>query len=216
MGEDSAALFPSVSVSLNEVSQRFGRRLIFSNVSEGVGAGEVLVIAGPNGSGKSTLLRIIAGLLQPTGGTAVVALGGSRLDRIQRRPYLGYSAPDLTLYRELSGSENLLLFGRLRGLTLSRERLSELLEKVRLKGRGRDYVANYSSGMRQRLKYAFALLHEPPILLLDEPTANLDAEGAEMARSVVEEQRNRGLAVVATNEAREVSWGDRVVTLAAG
>ncbi len=216
MAEDSATHLPDLFVTLNSVSQRFGRRLIFSNVSGGVRAGEVLVIAGPNGSGKSTLLRIIAGLQQPTGGAADVEIRGTQLNRVDRRRYLGYSAPDLTLYRELTGAENLQLFGRLRGMTPTRERLTELLEKVGLKGRGRDYVGNYSSGMRQRLKYAFALLHEPPILLIDEPTANLDAEGVEMARAVVEEQRNRGLAVVATNEAREVAWGDSVVTLAAG
>jgi heme exporter protein A len=178
--------------------------------------GGVLVVAGANGSGKSTLLRIIAGLLHPTGGDAGVSVGGRPLDSVGRRAQLGYVAPDLVLYRELTGAENLQLFGRLRGLDLSRDRQVELLERVGLKGRGRDLVANYSSGMRQRLKYAFALLHEPPILLLDEPTTNLDAAGAEMARGVVEEQRRRGLAIVATNEQTELGWGDAVVALAAG
>lgn len=74
-------------------------------------------------------------------------------------------------------------------------------------------MGGYSSGMRQRLKYAFALLHRPPVLLLDEPTANLDSAGVEMARSVIEEQRNHGLAVVATNEQSEVAWGDSVIAL---
>ena len=206
----------SPSVTLDDVTQRFGRRLIFSNVRGGVQQGGVLVITGANGSGKSTLLRIVAGLQHASGGTVTVNVDGRSLNLTDRRPYLGYAAPDLILYRELSGAENLELFARLRGVTLTRDRLVSLLEKVGLRGRGRDYVANYSSGMRQRLKFAFALLHEPPILLLDEPTANLDAEGAVMARSVVDEQRGRGLAIVATNEAREVAWGDSVVTLTAG
>ena len=188
---------------------------MFSGVEGEVSAGGVLVIAGANGSGKSTLLRIVAGLLHPTSGSANLSMNGQTLDSVARRPYLGYVAPDLTLYRELTGAENIQLFAKLRGVPLERDRLAGLLERVGLKGRGRDYAANYSSGMRQRLKYAFALLHEPPLLLLDEPSANLDAAGADMVKSIVEEQRRRGISIVATNDEREVNWGDSVVRLSA-
>ena len=176
-------------------------------------SGGVLMITGANGSGTSTLLRIIAGLLIPTNGRAALQVDDTSLSAIDRRPHLGYVAPDLALYRELSGAENLVLFARLRGIELPRERLVDLLEKVGLKGRGRDFVADYSSGMRQRLKYAFALLHSPPVLLLDEPTANLDAQGAALARAIVNEQRQSGLSIIAKNEQTEVQWGDRVVAL---
>lgn len=171
------------------------------------------MIAGRNGSGKSTLMRIIAGLLPPSAGRVGVCASGQDLDALSRRAVIGAVAPDLQLYGELTGAENLRFFAELRGMPLERDRLAALLERVGLKGRGRELVRNYSSGMRQRLKYAFALLHEPQLLLLDEPTANLDTDGVRMVESVLDEQRRRGAVVIATNEPRELAWGDAVVDL---
>jgi heme exporter protein A len=202
-----------VTLSLDAVSRRFGRRMVFSGVSAQAQTGEALVITGANGSGKSTLLKIIAGLLSPSAGSVKFSVGTAQLDAVQRRQYLGYVSPDLTLYSELSGAENLQFFGGLRGLTLTRDDLIAALERVGLKGRGRDYVGNYSSGMRHRLKIAFALLGSPPILILDEPTANLDADGAAIVEAIITEQKKRGLVLIGTNEAREVGWGDVVVRL---
>lgn len=202
-----------VTLTIDNVARRFGRRVIFNGLNARAQTGQTLVIAGANGSGKSTLVKIIAGLLPPSKGRVDVARDGKPLDRYELRSILGYVAPDLMLYAELSGVENLEFFARLRGISLEREDLRALLERVGLKGRGRDYVGNYSSGMRQRLKYAFALMHAPPLLLLDEPTANLDAQGMGMVEAVVAEQKRRGLVVVATNEAREVAWGDTVLRL---
>jgi heme exporter protein A len=204
-----------LAVTLDRVTRRFGRRVVFEDVSASVHSGGALVVTGPNGSGKSTLLRIIAGLLPPSKGAVSMTVSGSTLEPWQRRGRLGYVAPDLTLYGELSGAENLVFFGRLKGLQLKREDLIASLERVGLRGRGRDLVRDYSSGMRQRLKYAFALLGQPPVLLLDEPTANLDASGEEIVRSIIEDQRRTGLVIMGTNEASEVEWGDAVVRLGA-
>lgn len=201
------------TLALEAVGRRFGRRVVFSDVSAKVYSGQALVVAGSNGSGKSTLLRIIAGLLGPSSGAVHLTEYGRPVPPELRRRILGYVAPDLTLYRELTAAENLLFFGRLRGLELSRDGLIRILDRVGLKGRGRDLVGSYSSGMRQRLKYAFALLNRPPILLLDEPTANLDGQGAEIVQQIVEEQKRSGLVVIATNEPAEVEWGDTVVRL---
>jgi len=202
-----------IGLRLTKLGHRFGSRIVFTDISTEAHGGQTVVIVGPNGSGKSTLLKIVAGLLSPSEGSAEVCYGGQLLDALRRRRILGYVAPDMALYAELSGAENLQFFGRLRGISLGREELVALLERVGLRGRGRDYVNSYSSGMRQRLKYAFALLHQPPLLLLDEPTANLDAQGVKMVEEVVAEQRRRGLTVIATNEAHEVEWGDVVVRL---
>jgi len=213
--EDSCA----IRVIWDGVGHRFGARSVFSDVCGQVEAGQVCVVTGPNGSGKSTLLRITAGLLQPSAGVAQVVVDGQPLDMLARRRYLGYAAPDLTLYRELTGAENLQFFARLRGLTLSREDLIARLSAVGLRGRGRDLVSAYSSGMRQRLKVAFVLLGQPPILLLDEPTANLDVEGAAMVEEVIAAQRRRpggGVTIVATNEPREVEWGELQIRLEPG
>ena len=200
---------PSLLVRLADVEHRFGLRRVFHGVNMEARAGDVGIIMGANGAGKSTLLKIVAGLLPPTSGTAQVQLDGRDLDAMQRRRILGYVAPDLTLYRELTGVENLEFFARLRGVALSRDYLKATLERVGLKGRGRDLVGAYSSGMRQRLKYAFALLGDPPLLLLDEPTANLDTDGVGMVEQIIEEWRVRPdrLVIIATNEPREEQWG---------
>ena len=182
---------------------------MFRGISAAVKAGEILVVSGANGSGKSTLLRVVAGLLNPSSGSVQVMAGGATLDGLERRRHVGYVAPDLVLYRELSGAENLQFFAELHGLRLVRAATIDLLTRVGLRGRGRDLVDTYSSGMRQRLKYAFALLHEPSILLLDEPTANLDVEGIAIVEQIVNAQQQRaggGLTVVATNEPRELGW----------
>ncbi|MCC6728079.1 MAG: ABC transporter ATP-binding protein [Chthonomonadales bacterium] len=208
--------FRDATLTLEGVSHRYGRRVTFAGVGATVRTGQSLVVTGPNGSGKSTLLRLVCGLLRPSSGTVRVAVGGVEVDGAARRMALGYVAPDLTLYPELTGVENLSFFARLRGLAPTRADLAEILERVGLLGRGREIVRGYSSGMRQRLRYAFALMHRPPVLVLDEPTANLDQSGVAMVEEVVRCQRSEGLLIVATNEAREVGWGDVLVRLGRG
>lgn len=207
-----------VRVKLEQVAHRFGERAIFAPVSFEISSGQVGIITGPNGAGKSTLFRIIAGLLMPAQGTVTVEVGGQTLSAEARRRAIGYVAPDLTLYRELTAAENLLFFARLRGITLTRDDLIRLLSEVGLRGRGRDLVGTYSSGMRQRLKYAFALFHNPPILLLDEPTANLDEEGIALVERLIAARRARPgeLTLIATNETRELSWGNALTRLEPG
>ena len=138
------------------------------------------------------------------------------LNSIERRRNIGYVAPDLTLYRELTGAENLQFFGELAGVRLTRENLIEMLTEVGLRGRGHDLVGAYSSGMRQRLKYAFALIRRPKALLLDEPTANLDVDGIAMVERIIDQHRmDGGLTIIATNEPREMEWGKLQVRLKA-
>ena len=180
----------SLLVELENVEHRFGLRRVFSGVNLTVRTGEIGLVMGANGAGKSTLLKIIAGLLPPASGTSRIQMDGRNLDARTRRQIIGYVAPDLTLYRELTGVENLEFFAGLRGIRMERQQLRDVLELVGLRGRGRDIVGAYSSGMRQRLKYAFALLGQPPILLLDEPTANLDVDGMAMVERVIAESAN--------------------------
>jgi heme exporter protein A len=201
-------------VRLEQVGHRFGTRRVFTGIDLEVASGQICTVTGPNGSGKSTLLRIVAGLLAPSEGTVTVTVDGRAQSPTERRCFLGYVSPDLTLYRELTAAENLQFFARLSGRTLTRDELIERLTQVGLRGRGRDVVGTYSSGMRQRLKYAFALLARPPILLLDEPSANLDVSGIAIVESLVAAQRSRpggGLTIIATNEPRELEWGDMTV-----
>ncbi|MDE2126801.1 MAG: ABC transporter ATP-binding protein [Armatimonadetes bacterium] len=203
-------------IRLDGVGRRFGKREVFRSVSLSALPGEVIAFTGANGSGKSTLLRIIAGLLPPTSGACRFTIHAADVPAIQRRRHLGYVAPDYSLYRDLTGTENIRLFADLRGRPLNRDEIRELLLRTGLRGRGRDMVATYSSGMRQRLKYACALAVDPAVLLLDEPGANLDTAGSEMVRTMIEAHRSRvggGITLLATNEHSEVEWADRAIAL---
>lgn len=175
----------------------FGRLKVLRNVNAEVKSGEILLVTGANGSGKSTLLRCLAGLMAPQKGTIEVNVGGRLLSIEERRREVGFLSPELRLYDELTIFENLEFFCRLRRLPASRG--SELLERLGLPA---DRLAGVlSSGMRQRLRWAFALLHRPSFLLLDEPLQNLDAAGRGQVEALLDEFLDHGLAVVANPEA---------------
>lgn len=200
-------------LALHQASVRFGRKLALQQVDLAVRGGERVALVGANGSGKSTLLRLICGLQRPTRGAVRLRAGG-QVYRPDQAPWLvGWVAPDLQLYRELSGLENLRFFADVRGLKHTDAQLEALLAEVGLGGRGGDLLAAYSSGMAQRLRYAYALLHAPPLLLLDEPTVTLDERGAALVEQVIARQRRRGITVVATNDPREERYGDYVLRL---
>ena len=172
----------------------FGRLQVLDGVSARVETGGVLLVRGQNGSGKSTLLRCLAGLLRPQAGTIEHREEGRALDAEERRLAIGYVAPDLALYEDLTVQENLEFFARLRGLP--RERAAEILERIALPPH--RPTGALSSGMRQRLRWGWALLHRPAVLLLDEPFQNLDRDGEALARTLLAEHLRDGLAVVAT------------------
>lgn len=199
---------------VSQLSAGYNARIILSGISFELHRGEVLVVSGPNGSGKSTLLRILAGLQVPAGGTVYYTIGKQQFAPRDARHLIGWVAPDLSLYRELSGIENLRFFAQVRGLSMSDTALYELLDLVGLGQRGNDRLAAYSSGMTQRLRYAFALLHRPAVLLLDEPTVTLDERGTAFVDRIITAQRQRGLTVIATNDPRELRYADLLLKLA--
>ncbi len=202
------------SVAVNDLTKAYRYRRLFSGLSFVVEHNTVFAVLGSNGAGKTTLLRIICDLVPPTSGRVEITTDGRQFDAAERRAILGLVSPDLELYGELTALENLEFFAGVRGLAFSREKARELLEYVGLKGRGHDFVFTYSSGMKQRLKYAYALYHEPRILILDEPTSNLDSRGVALVEEVIRRQRERGIVIMATNEQREVSYADRTLSLA--
>jgi heme exporter protein A len=185
-----------------DLRRRFGRLAVLRGVSGGVEAGGLLLVTGANGSGKSTLLRCLAGLMAPEAGTIEAGENGRALDVAERRRRVGVVAPDLSFYEELSVAENLAFFGRLRGAEPGRA--AALLAHVDLPS---DRLAGaLSSGMRQRLRWVWALLHRPRLLLLDEPFQNLDAPGEQAVRALLlSHLDDGGLAVVATPSILEVS-----------
>ncbi len=203
----------SLRLELTDLAVEYGARQIFAGVTFALRGGETLVVAGHNGSGKSTLLRLLCGLQRPSAGSVYYAVGQRTYRPDEACSLVGWVSPDLQLYRELTALENLQFFAQVRGLRLTMADLEGLLDEVGLGGRGGDLLAAYSSGMAQRLRYAYALLHRPPVLLLDEPTVTLDERGAALVERVVERQRRRGITVIATNDPRELRFGDYVLRL---
>jgi len=193
-GKDRGYSPPVSTLRFENVRRRFGRLAVLTGVSGGVGSGEMLLVTGPNGSGKSTLLRCLAGLLAPDAGTVDYTEEGRSLDAAGRRRRTGVVTPDLAFYAELSVEENLTFFARLR--RTSPVRGLAVLQRL---GLPLDRPAGaLSSGMRQRLRWAWALLHAPRLLLLDEPFQNFDAPGERIARELLAEHlAGGGLAVVA-------------------
>src|SRR5207249_6403030 len=169
-GSERVSSGAAVGVRAEKLSHRYGRRatgvdgLAFAFDGHGT-----VAVTGPNGSGKSTLLRIIAGLLRPTEGATTVIVDGRECPAARRRDFLGLATPELSFYEEFSAVENLAFAAEARRLAAPRRAADVALAVVGLAARAGDRVAAYSSGMKQRLRLAFALLHEPPLLLLDEP-----------------------------------------------
>ena len=184
-----------LQLRFENVRRRFGRLTVLTGVSGGVGPGEMLAITGPNGSGKSTLMRCLAGLLAPDAGTIEYQEEDQPLDAASRRRRVGVVAPDLAFYSEMTVGENLDFFARLR--RTSPERGLAVLDRLQLP---LDRMAGaLSSGMRQRLRWGWALLHAPRLLLLDEPFQNFDAPGERIARELLAEHLAAGGAAVVAN-----------------
>jgi heme exporter protein A len=192
---------PDTVLRFEGLRRRFGRLAVLEGVSGELSDGGALLVTGPNGSGKSTLLRCLAGLLAPDAGTIELRQDGRALDAAARRRSVGYVAPDLALYEELTAGENLAFFARLRGVPAERGR--DLLDRLGLPAE--RAAGALSSGMRQRLRWVWALLHRPRLLLLDEPFQNFDAAGAAATRELLAGHlAGGGLAVVANPSSLEL------------
>lgn len=202
-------------VHAETISKKFNRRAVFRDVSFTVEPGEVFGITGRNGSGKSTLLRIVGGLLTPSGGEIQYRLGTVAVTPETLHRSIGYVAPYLTLYEEFSAEENIVLYARIRGIRHTHAETQALLERVGLPVDRRDPIRAFSSGMKQRMRLVFAILHRPPLLLLDEPISNLDSEGKRIVYGIVDEFRRHGAVIIATNDAEDIAQCDRTISVEA-
>jgi len=190
----------SISMMVNELSKEFNRSVIFQDISFSLSSPASLSITGKNGAGKSTLSKILAGVLSATHGSIAYTDHRKQIGIEEFKTHIGFVSPYLNLYDEFTALENLQFLSRIRpGVHQNGERIKELLTFVGLWKRRDDVVATFSSGMKQRLKYAFALLHIPAVLILDEPTSNLDAEGIEVIKQVILEQKKKNILIIATN-----------------
>jgi heme exporter protein A len=202
-----------MNIEAEGLTKTFNRRVIFKDISFVLTNHQVLRVTGRNGSGKSTLVKIIAHTLTPSRGSVRFRPENSRDESESPQRVIGLVSPYLQMYDEFSALENLQFALRIRGLRPNTGRMETLLSTVGLFARRHDAVRTYSSGMKQRLKYAFALVHMPPVLILDEPMANLDAEGMEIVRRIMNEQRSTGILIVATNDATDLDSFDHQIDL---
>jgi heme exporter protein A len=183
--------------------KRFGSRKVLNDISFDLQTGDSMAVVGPNGSGKSTLLMLLLAAGRPTRGMIEYFHDAQKLDDSAVRSATSLVSPYLNLYDTLTAEENLIFFASVSGRRIEGKEINNLLSRVGLEGRGADPVGAYSSGMKQRLKYAVALLNEPAYLFLDEPTSNLDEDGKRIVAEVIEEYRSRSIIVIATNEPEE-------------
>ena len=188
------------SVEAKDLDKRFGRRLIFKNLNFKIDSPGIIGISGPNGSGKSTLVKIIAGINSPSNGKIIHKENGNEIISEKLHNFIGFVSPYLVLYEEFSALENLTYFARIRDVAFNSERIDFLLNKFLLFDRKNDLVKTYSSGMKQRLKFIFALMHSPSLIILDEPTSNLDNEGKESVYKIVEDEGSQNIVIIASNE----------------
>lgn len=185
----------------SDISKAFSGKTLFRKVSFSLTFGKSVAVTGGNGTGKSTLVKIIAQLLRASSGTISLTENGTTVPQMKYFTRTGLLSPYLNLYDEFSGYENLSFFKSLKsGGGHDNEKIDSLLNKVGLYAKRNELVRNYSSGMKQRLKLAFALLNDPLLLLLDEPRSNLDRSGIDVVCEIAELQKSKGLLIIATND----------------
>ena len=208
--------FAPVGLRFENIDKRYGGLLALRGVTLGIAPGECVVFAGRNGSGKTTLLRIAAQLVRPTRGTLSFSGKSESAEESAVRP--GFVAHATMVYDELTAEENLLLFARLQEVPYPEKRVDALLEEVGLSERRGSLVRTFSRGMRQRVAIARALLHEPAILLFDEPATGLDPHGVTWLAEAIRRLRDSGRTILMSlhGESEISSLGTRAIRLDAG
>ena len=202
------------AIALEGVVRRYGERHALDGVTVSVPAGQTLGVFGSNGAGKTTLLRVLATLLRPHGGSARVLDAELPRDAWKVRGRVGFLGHDPLLYRDLTARENLRFHAELHGVR--RERIDEVLAAVAMERRADEPVRNLSRGMVQRIATARAVLHEPPVLLLDEPRANLDPKAAALLEPLIGRESGRTRVLVTHDVVGGLGESDIVLGLRRG
>jgi heme exporter protein A len=205
---------PTTTIAAENLEKSFSGTRLFADLSFSTSRG-LVAVAGKNGSGKTTLLKILAGLARPTSGSVRLETeGAGALAGAARRLAVGWAGPDLALYGELTAVENLRFFRTAAGREADPADIARRLTGVGLAEEAtRRPVAEYSTGMKQRLRVAFALLFDPPVLVLDEPMAGLDLEGRETVHRAIAAARERGPVIVASNDERDFAQPEQRIDL---
>jgi ABC-type multidrug transport system ATPase subunit len=206
------AVVSPTTLEVENLAKAYGGVPLFSGLTFLVETG-LTAVQGRNGSGKTTLVKILSSLLRPSAGEVRLRRGDRELAGDEKRLAIGWAGLDLAFYEDFSARENLAFFRRAAGQAASSEEIDALLAGVGLEQSADQRVGAFSTGMKQRLRIAFALLFDPPILVLDEPMAGLDAEGRQIVQAVVGQRRRSGAVVLASNDERDFVEPEQVVAL---
>ena len=192
-------------INIQSLTKNYGQMVAADDINFEVKPGEIFGLLGPNGAGKSTTINCISGLLKPTLGEIFINQHSVLSEAIKAKASLGLVPQDLALYEDLNGRENLNFWGQAYGLSgqALNQRIEVVLTQVGLESRAKDLVNTYSGGMKRRLNFACAILHEPKALLLDEPTVGVDPQSREHLLAAVEDLKAQGTAVLYTTHYME-------------
>ncbi len=208
---------PAAVVDVRDVSKEFDRRTVLSGITFSLSAGDFLLVLGPNGAGKTTLLRILATLMSPTSGDALIDGYSLKDNATEIRRRVGFISHSHLLYRDLTTYENLEFYGNMYGVKNLDARIDELLDRVELNHRRFDVVRGFSRGMFQRLSIARALLHDPDILFLDEPQTGLDPHAVDILEGLIGELAGKRTFIMVThNLERSLELGTKAIILRNG
>ncbi len=197
------------AIEASGLTRKFGRIEAVNNLNLNVGEGVIYGFLGPNGAGKSTTINMLMGFVKPHGGNAKVMGYDIRTEHYEIRKLVGYLPERPPFYESMTGEANAKYFGRLAGVKDLDSRIAALMKQVGLEGREKDKVRGYSHGMRQRLGIAIALLGEPKLLIMDEPTTGLDPQGSHDIREIIKKLKGEHVTIFLSShilhEVQEVS-----------
>jgi len=180
----------------SQITKRFGNKMVLRNLAINLDKGESVAILGPNGAGKTTLINILATLLKPTDGKLTINSEDALKNPFRFRPQIGFVGSEPNAYLEFTPHENLKFFGQLYGVKNLKDRIDELLERVGLAPFAREPIKIFSSGMLKRFSIVKALIHEPNILLFDEPFTGLDAVAKGFVIDLIHDERAKGTGII--------------------
>ena len=201
-------------LEVQEVGHRYGRHILFRRLSLVASRGESWAITGPNGSGKSTLLKILAGLVRPTRGKVILMENNRPVPQEDHPLRIGIVAPYINVYDDLTLRENLAFVARVRSMQRVDHEVDKLVKLVGLSKNVDQPLGTYSTGMTQRARLAAALIHEPNVLLLGEPTLGLDEHGRSLCTQIVTDLQISGcIIVIASNAASDIALAKHTVCI---
>ena len=202
-----------MKLQVDNIYKRYNRRYILKDISFTAARGQSVALTGPNGSGKTTLIKVLSQIVRPEKGEMQFSIEDTIIPREELNRHIGLVGPYLQLYQELTAYENLIFIAGLRRVNNAVDRIKKLAGEVGLEKHMHRAVHTYSSGMKQRLKYMFALMGDPDYLFVDEPTSNLDKAGIDWVYSLLAGWKKEKVLVFATNDEPDLEFADKVVSV---